>query len=93
MASFASNFPEHLLPVTGDPSLLQQTADRLSGERFAPAIVVSGEDQRFFIKRQLEKLGAPVEAILLEPSGRNTSAAAGARRLVDSSAGATTCCC
>jgi mannose-1-phosphate guanylyltransferase/mannose-6-phosphate isomerase len=70
-------FPKQLLPVTGDQSLLQQTADRLSGERFAPAIIVSGEDQRFFIKRQLEKLGTPIEAILLEPSGRNTSAAAG----------------
>src|SRR6476469_8147817 len=69
-------FPKHLLPVAGDQSLLQQTADRLSGERFAAAIVVSGEDQRFFIKRQLESLGAPIEAILLEPSGRNTAAAA-----------------
>jgi len=69
-------FPKQLLPVAGDQSLLQQTASRLSGERFSPAIVVSGEDQRFFIKRQLESAGAPVEAILLEPSGRNTSAAA-----------------
>jgi mannose-1-phosphate guanylyltransferase/mannose-6-phosphate isomerase len=70
-------FPKQLLPVAGDRSLLQQTASRLSGQRFAPAIVVSGEDQRFFIKRQLEAAGAPVESILLEPSGRNTSAAAG----------------
>ena len=69
-------FPKQLLPVTGDQSLLQQTAARLSGDLFAPAIVVSGEDQRFFIKRQLQLAGAPVEAILLEPEGRNTSAAA-----------------
>ena len=70
-------FPKQLLPVAGEQSLLQQTANRLSGDRFAPAIVVSGEDQRFFIMRQLEAAGAPVESILLEPSGRNTSAAAG----------------
>jgi mannose-1-phosphate guanylyltransferase/mannose-6-phosphate isomerase len=69
-------FPKQLLPVTGDHSLLQQTAARISGDAFAPAIIVSGEDQRFFIKRQLEAAGASVEAILLEPSGRNTSAAA-----------------
>src|SRR5437764_448656 len=60
----------------GDQSLLQQTAKRLSDEVFEPAVVVSGEDQRFFIKRQLEAAGAPIEAILLEPMARNTSAAA-----------------
>jgi mannose-1-phosphate guanylyltransferase / mannose-6-phosphate isomerase len=69
-------FPKQLLPVTGEQSLLQQTASRLSGEHFAPAIVVSGEDQRFFVKSQLQLAGTKVEAILLEPSGRNTAAAA-----------------
>jgi mannose-1-phosphate guanylyltransferase/mannose-6-phosphate isomerase len=60
----------------GEQSLLQQTAMRLSGKLFAPALVVSGEDQRFFIKRQLQDSGTAIEAILLEPAGRNTSAAA-----------------
>jgi len=69
-------FPKHLLPVTGDESLLQQTASRLSGGQFAPAIVVSSEDQRFFVKRQLQLAGAAIQAILLEPEGRNTAAAA-----------------
>jgi len=69
-------FPKHLLPLMGDRSLLQQTAARLPAKSFAPALIVSGEEQRFFIKRQLEAVGAPVEAILLEPVARNTSAAA-----------------
>jgi len=69
-------FPKHLLPITGDESLLQQTARRVAGGGFAPAIVVSGEDQRSFIKQQLETAGVLVEAILLEPTGRNTAAAA-----------------
>ena len=69
-------FPKQLLPVTGEQSLLQQTAIRVSGDFFAPAIIVSGEDQRFFIKRQLHVADPPVETILLEPEGRNTSAAA-----------------
>ena len=60
----------------GEQSLLQQTAKRLPSDLFKPALIVSGEDQRFFIKRQLEAVGAPVEAILLEPAARNTSAAA-----------------
>jgi len=70
------SFPKQLLPVTGGKSLLQETAARVSGQDFAPIVVVGGEDQRFFIKRQLEAIGAPVEAVLLEPVGRNTSAAA-----------------
>ena len=69
-------FPKQLLPVVGDQTLLQQTAARLSGDLFAPAIVVSSEEQRFFIKRQLQESGAEVEAILLEPVARNTAAAA-----------------
>src|SRR5689334_18297370 len=69
-------FPKQLLPVTGDRSLLQQTAERLAGATFAPALIVSGEDQRFFIKRQLEDIHVSFDAILLEPVGRNTSAAA-----------------
>src|SRR5258708_27346755 len=69
-------FPKQLLPVTGEQSLLEQTAERLGGELFAPALVVSGEEQRFFIKRQLERAGARVETILLEPTARNPSAAA-----------------
>ena len=35
-----------------------------------------GEEQRFFIKRQLQETGAALGAILLEPAGRNTAAAA-----------------
>lgn len=69
-------FPKQLLPLTGEQTLLQQTAARLSGELFSPAIVVSGEEQRLFIKRQLHETGAAVDAILLEPTGRNTAAAA-----------------
>ena len=69
-------FPKQLLPLVSSQSLLQETALRLRGDEFGPAIIVSGEDQRFFIKRQLEDAGTQVEAILLEPAARNTSAAA-----------------
>src|SRR5437764_1465661 len=68
-------FPKQLLPLMGDQTLLQQTASRLSNSLFKPALVVSGEEQRYFIKRQLETAGTSLEAILLEPAARNTSAA------------------
>jgi mannose-1-phosphate guanylyltransferase / mannose-6-phosphate isomerase len=56
--------------------MLRETAERLHGPLFHAPIVVGGEDHRFFIKRQLEAAGIVVEAILLEPEGRNTAAAA-----------------
>lgn len=69
-------FPKQLLPITADRSMLQHTALRLSGTHFLPLLVVGSEEQRFFVKRQLEQCGVPLEAILLEPAGRNTAAAA-----------------
>jgi len=69
-------FPKQLLPLMGQQSLLQETAVRLTGGEFTPALVVSSEDQRFFIKRQLADAGLSPEGIILEPAARNTSAAA-----------------
>jgi mannose-1-phosphate guanylyltransferase/mannose-6-phosphate isomerase len=56
--------------------MLQETAGRVAGPLFRSPLVIGGEDHRFFIKRQLEQSGIEAEAILLEPSGRNTAAAA-----------------
>jgi mannose-1-phosphate guanylyltransferase/mannose-6-phosphate isomerase len=67
--------PKHFFSIAGTDSLLQQTAQRLSGDQFAPLLVVSGEDQGSLVKSQLEDMGARVEAIILEPEGRNTAAA------------------
>jgi mannose-1-phosphate guanylyltransferase/mannose-6-phosphate isomerase len=68
--------PKQFLTLVGDRSLLQQTAERVSAERFAPAIIVSGEEQASLVERQLKEASAAIEAILLEPVGRNTAAAA-----------------
>ena len=70
------NFPKHLLPLTGEQTLLQLTAARVVGHPFAPAIIVSGEDQGSLIEQQLLEADVAIEAILLEPMGRNTAAAA-----------------
>jgi mannose-1-phosphate guanylyltransferase/mannose-6-phosphate isomerase len=56
--------------------MLQETALRISSGSFRKPVVIGGEDHRFFIQRQLEEAGVAVEAILLEPTGRNTAAAA-----------------
>lgn len=57
--------------------MLQQTIERVSGERFAPAIIVSGEELHRLLKEQLSASNVPIEAMILEPVGRNTAAAAG----------------
>lgn len=69
-------FPKQLLLIAGQESMLQATAARVLGSPFSRPIVVAGEEHRFFVKRQLESVGLGVDAIILEPFGRNTAAAA-----------------
>jgi mannose-1-phosphate guanylyltransferase/mannose-6-phosphate isomerase len=69
-------FPKQLLPIVGQESMLQATARRVLGGPFDRPIIVAGEEHRFFVKRLLEKAGLEVGAIILEPFGRNTAAAA-----------------
>lgn len=70
------SFPKQLLPISAERTMLQETASRVVGPLFRSPIVIGGEDHRFFIKRQLEQARVDVDAILLEPVGRNTAAAA-----------------
>ena len=69
-------FPKQLLPIVGQESMLQATARRVLGAAFSRPIIVAGEEHRFFVKRQLENAALDVDAIILEPFGRNTAAAA-----------------
>jgi len=73
-----SGFPKQFLCLTGDDSLFQQAAKRLSvlGERGAEAsepIIICHEDHRFLAQEQLREAGIGLGAALLEPVGRNTA--------------------
>ncbi|GAA4029086.1 mannose-1-phosphate guanylyltransferase/mannose-6-phosphate isomerase [Sphingomonas rosea] len=70
------SFPKQLLPISSARTMLQETALRVVNADYRAPIVIAGEDHRFFIQRQLEQAGVDVDAILLEPKGRNTAAAA-----------------
>ena len=70
------SFPKQLLAISSDRTMLQETAFRVSGSEFRAPLVIGGEEHRFFIKRQLEDAGVAAQAIILEPVGRNTAAAA-----------------
>ena len=68
-----SSFPKQFLTLSGDRSMIQQTALRLSdARRFLDPMVVCGAEQRFLVAEQLMEIGAKPR-IVLEPQGRNTA--------------------
>jgi mannose-1-phosphate guanylyltransferase/mannose-6-phosphate isomerase len=69
-------YPKQLLALTGQNTMLQETAERLAGIEGASApIVVCNEAHRFTVAEQLRSIGRSAAAILLEPIGRNTAPA------------------
>jgi mannose-1-phosphate guanylyltransferase/mannose-6-phosphate isomerase len=75
-----SGFPKQFLCLTGDDSLFQQAAKRLSvlgeqGDEMSEPIIVCHEDHRFLAQEQLREAGIVLGAALLEPVGRNTAPA------------------
>ena len=81
--------PKQMLPLTGETTLLQATADRLAHVPNAgPAIVIANDDHRFLVARQLEEAGHPPSALILEPLGRNTAPAVAIACLVAMEGGA-----
>lgn len=69
-------YPKQLLPLVDHQTMLQNTAQRLSGiGGVAPLIAVSNEEHRFLLAEQLREINAHVAGILLEPVGRNTAPA------------------
>lgn len=77
--------PKQFLPLVGDYSTYQQTLARVTDpDLFDAPIVLTGEDFRFFARRQAEEMGIDV-TVILEPVRRDSApaiaaAAAFARR-------------
>ncbi|MBP6762300.1 MAG: NTP transferase domain-containing protein, partial [Thauera sp.] len=73
------SYPKQLLPLTGERSLLQETAVRLDdfvGAEVDPRpLIVTNEEYRFIIAEQLRQIGVSSPQIVLEPCGRNTAPA------------------
>ncbi len=75
-----TGFPKQFLCLTGNESLFQQAAQRLTALgndsiQVAAPVIVSGEDHRFLASEQLREVGIALGTALLEPSGRNTAPA------------------
>ncbi|MFD2250937.1 mannose-1-phosphate guanylyltransferase/mannose-1-phosphate guanylyltransferase/mannose-6-phosphate isomerase [Pseudochelatococcus lubricantis] len=78
-------FPKQLLPLAGERSMLQETVLRVADrKRFNAPIVIANVEHRFVIAEQLRALGIDDATIVLEPVGRNTTAAAAIAALVES---------
>jgi mannose-1-phosphate guanylyltransferase/mannose-6-phosphate isomerase len=72
-----SLYPKQLLALTGERSLLQETARRVAGDHgFAPPLIIANEEHRFIIAEQMREIGVTPAALILEPIGRNTAPAA-----------------
>ena len=69
------SFPKQFSNLTGEGSLFQQAATRLSGAGFARPVVVTNSEFRFIVVEQLAAAEIDPGAILIEPSGRNTAPA------------------
>lgn len=67
--------PKQLLPLTAEITMLQLTAGRAAGERFAKPIVVANAAHADIVEEQLAHVEAAAQALILEPIGRNTAPA------------------
>ncbi|MHA7066682.1 mannose-1-phosphate guanylyltransferase/mannose-6-phosphate isomerase [Azospirillum argentinense] len=68
--------PKQFLPLAGELTMIQETALRVAGSRFAPPLVICNEEHRFLVAAQLRAKAIRPAEIILEPVGRNTAPAA-----------------
>ena len=69
------SYPKQFVKLTGNESLYQTSALRLSGAEFAAPLIITGADFRFIVAEQLAELKISPGRILIEPSAKNTAAA------------------
>lgn len=67
--------PKQLLSLTSEETMLQLTAQRTGGDGYAAPIVVANARHADMVEQQLSSVGATAQALILEPTGRNTAPA------------------
>jgi mannose-1-phosphate guanylyltransferase/mannose-6-phosphate isomerase len=68
-------YPKQLLALTGDRTMLQQTALRLEGLSATQPVIVCNDSHRFLVAEQLRQIDIEPRSMVLEPFGRNTAPA------------------
>jgi len=69
------SYPKQFTRLTGNESLFQASARRLSGPGFGAPVVITAGDYRFVVTEQLAGAEICAAATLIEPEGRNTAPA------------------
>ena len=69
------SYPKQFVPLTGDVTLFQAAAQRLTGAGYAAPVVVTNSDFRFIVADALAAIACPPQAIMIEPAARNTAPA------------------
>lgn len=69
------SYPKQFTKLTGEESLFQASALRLSGPGFAAPMVITASDYRFVVLEQLAGVEIAAATTLIEPEGRNTAPA------------------
>ena len=69
------SMPKQFLNLTGEGSLFQQAAIRVSGPAFTNPLVITANDYRFIAAQQMADIGIESRSVLLEPSAKNTAPA------------------
>ncbi|WP_018693047.1 mannose-1-phosphate guanylyltransferase/mannose-6-phosphate isomerase [Algicola sagamiensis] len=65
--------PKQFLPLLGQESLFQITANRFQAE--TKPLIICNQEHRFIVAEQLREIEQSSSGIILEPEGRNTTAA------------------
>jgi mannose-1-phosphate guanylyltransferase len=68
-------YPKQFHALTGERTLLQETAIRLDGLSAELPLLICNEEHRFLAAEQMRLIGREDTSILLEPVGRNTAPA------------------
>ena len=78
-----SHLPKQFLPLVTERTMLQETLLRLQGLDGAQApIAIANDEHRFLAAEQLREVSQAPQALILEPSGRGTAAAAASAALL-----------
>jgi mannose-1-phosphate guanylyltransferase/mannose-6-phosphate isomerase len=68
--------PKQFHALGGTHTLIQDTALRFTTDAFGPPMVICNVAHAELVREQLAEIGVKVSALILEPEGRNTAAAA-----------------
>ncbi|WP_051279317.1 mannose-1-phosphate guanylyltransferase/mannose-6-phosphate isomerase [Hellea balneolensis] len=65
--------PKQLLPLVTEQTMVQETAERLSGDLFHPPVFICNAAHAEPIRTQMAAIDMAIGAIIVEPMGRNTA--------------------